>query len=93
MQQRAAAGVCGWAGGRVVAELEYSDIVVPWRAKTTERRDKVNEHLAAWARDGWEMIHYKVGPDRSTDDTIHQFIWRRESKIKGEAAGIPIHEN
>jgi hypothetical protein len=73
-----------------VAELEYSDLVVPWRAKYAERREKVNQHLATWARDGWELIHYKVGPDRSTDDTIHQFIRRRESKTQGEAAcGVP----
>jgi hypothetical protein len=90
MSRKQPAGVHGRIGGGVVAELQYSDIVVPWRANYAERRDKVNEHMAAWARDGWEMIQYKVDRDRSTDDTIHQFIWRREAKTREEGAGIPI---
>jgi hypothetical protein len=52
MSRKQPAGVHGRIGGGVVAELQYSDIVVPWRANYAERRDKVNEHMAAWGA-GW----------------------------------------
>jgi hypothetical protein len=60
----------------VAHELEYSQILVNWREDDASQR--VNEHLAARARDGWEMIHYRVV--RPSDESFHYFIWRRESQ-------------
>jgi hypothetical protein len=72
-----------------MTQLRYSELTPNWNDEEAERRDQLNEHLAAWAGDGWEMIHYQTVA--RTDETTHHFIWRRGSKTKEEeAAGIPI---
>jgi hypothetical protein len=49
----------------------------------------VQEHLARMVEAGWQLQHFGLAVDDGGGQ-VHGYIWRRESKPPGEAAGIPI---
>jgi hypothetical protein len=49
----------------------------------------VQEHLATMVAAGWQLQHFGLAVDDGGGQ-VHGYIWRRDSKTKGEAGGIPI---
>ena len=70
--------------------MKQTDFLVrPLAGETEHTREGLQEHIDSQVETGWEMAFYSTNL-WGTGGVLHNFIWRRGSKTRDEAAGIPI---